>query len=275
MFDEILGKEGTKGIVKLTEILAISTFDKVSLQKLADYAKRLTSGLSIYKRFSQRENAGYTRGGQILAESTLVIGASEGTDTGSKGKSLDQRNASQEKLIKAYAEAKGIWIPNSRKYLKNKYGDKVGSGKESDVWFDPAKKEVVKSQNTGQYRTLQEKLDSIVLYNSLFPDTALEVIGFGSDKESGSQVIVRQSFIKEAGNKDKNPSKEQMEALAQSMRFEPTKNEEVLSNFQNNQTLLRDLHSANGVLVNGKIAVIDAILRLNTPDLNYGGDRII
>ena len=56
-----------------------------------------------------------------------------------------------------------------------------GRGQESTVYLDGD--HVIKNQDTLQSLTLQEALDEITLFNTLFPGTAKKVIGFGRDKE--------------------------------------------------------------------------------------------
>ena len=240
-----------------------NTLDNI-YKKIEQDAKGIQQGTLIYERFSREEQEGIRRGGKILSEAALLTGAGSRTN-----QTNDQKNRRQEKSVEAYAKEKGIWVDKTNQTFNEKYKRRVGSGKEAIVWYKGNEK-VLKTQNTYQYRTLQEKLDSIILHNAQFPVSALKVVGFGKNSQGDFQVIVEQQFFRSA----KPLTQDQVDIYADSLGFTPTKNEEVLHNFQNDETLLRDFHEENVLRTKeGNLVVIDSIMRLNTPDLGYGGTR--
>lgn len=221
--------------------------------------------MAIYERFSSEEQRGLRKGGRAHVAASIIAGRSVGTR-----ETQDRKNNRQEKDITQYAKRKGIWI--GHKELQNKYGDPINSGKESVVYYDTQKGKVVKSTNTLQFRTLEEALDGITLHNTYFPKTALNVIGFGKNRDGEFEIISVQPYIKEEGRK---LSQEEISEYLGKLGFE--KHEDGLAhNYKNNIVLLRDMHPENVILTpEGNIAVIDTIMRINTSDLGFGGKREI
>ena len=245
--------------------------NNLSLQKLANYANDIVTGKTVFKRFSQAEQRGFTEGGTIHVEASIILAANEGAD----GQS-NTSNEEQENSIESYAKQKGVWVEN----VNAKYGEHHKSGEEALVWANPQRKIVTKSQNTYQYGDLQRKLDSITLHNAKFPETALKVIGFGRNTEGDFQVIVEQPFIvaNENGINDANnpiqvaKKKELIKQYMGNLGFENTEK----NDYADNETLISDLHNGNVIITpQNNIAVIDPIMGLNTLNEGYGGTREI
>ncbi|HET8686323.1 MAG TPA: hypothetical protein VFM18_06625, partial [Methanosarcina sp.] len=236
---------------------------KFNLQKIADYAKQIIEGTRVFERFSQGEQRGIAAGGQIHAEASIILAAENATNTTS--------NADpqwQEDTIEKYAKQKGIWIDDVTKTLKSKYGEIIGAGQEAIVFDDG--KDVVKSQNTLMYGTLQEKLDGITLMNTLFPESAVEVIGFGRNDDGDFQVVVRQPFIE--GEK---LTKSEINDYLSKIGFTNEIDDGIYTD-ASGQTVIEDVHTGNAIRTpEGNIVVIDPIVRLNTSELGYGGKRQI
>lgn len=105
-------------------------FNKQSLQKIEDHAKSIEDGQSKYARFSDAEQVGFTRGGRIHEEASLIVGREEVTGI----KAQDERTEREEKELEKYAKKRGVWHDNSDTYLKDKYGEPLGSGREATVY---------------------------------------------------------------------------------------------------------------------------------------------
>ena len=216
--------------------------------------KKNSQRVSLYKRYTQRESAGLARGSKTLIETTSLLERNENS-----GRSPDTINARQEKWIKEYALSRGIWWPRVIKEFTAKYGKPIGNGQEAIVWGIPRTQQVIKTQNTLQYSTLQEKMHSIVLYNYYFPETALEVTGFGWDKSSGFQVIVKQPFI--IADPCKIPSLQDMANVANLLGFASLV-EYGLPVFKNERAVLKDIHIRNGIWDRfGNLFIIDSIMK--------------
>ena len=110
--------------------------------------------------------------------------------------------------------------------------------------------------------------DRISLHNAYFPETKLDVIGFGRDDSSEFKILVSQPFIE--GQKI---SEEEIYTFMHNMGFK-------LNNPRNwtyftPEIYLSDMHDENIIRSSsGTIFVIDCDIRLNTPDLRIGGNRI-
>jgi len=50
------------------------------LSLLEDYGKQLAEGKVVYDRFLEEENREFLGGGEIFAESTVLVGRNAGTD---------------------------------------------------------------------------------------------------------------------------------------------------------------------------------------------------
>jgi len=236
-------------------------------------ANDIITGKKIFKRFSQAEQRGIADGGSIHAEASLILAREEGT--GGKDAAT---NEEQEGHIEDYAKKKGVWIENPTETLTKEYGKPFASGEEALV-FDNGDT-VVKLQNTHQYGDLQRKFDSITLQNAMFPETSVKVLGYGRDAKTGDfQIIVEQPFVHADETGINDASNSVQAAKKKELGKEFMKNhgfENVEKNdYSNDQTLISDLHNGNFVITpEGKVAVIDPVMGLNTAEEGYGGKRV-
>ncbi|MFN5416284.1 MAG: hypothetical protein ACK5B9_04445 [Flavobacteriia bacterium] len=255
--DEIQQTE-TKTETEQVEQEKVSAENKEIINKSKENAKGIESGTKVFKRFSQDEQSGISKGGRIHAESTLILGEKNGAN-----KETSATNEEQENIIEQYAKEEGIWVED----INKEYGEHQASGEESLVWVDESDK-VTKSQSTNLYNDLQEKLDSITLQNALFPESALKVIGFGRTSDGEFQIIVEQPFIE--AKEGEKITDSQIEDYMSKLGFERVED----NNYSNGDTLVEDLHTGNVILdTQGNIIVIDPIIRLNTKEQGYGGSR--
>lgn len=220
---------------------------------------------ALYKRFSQEEQRGLTDGGSIHVTASLIAGRSTSTR-----ETQDERNERQETDVETFAKQIGIWHDDAEQYLTCIYDEPINSGQESLVYYDANRGVVIKTSNTLQYHDLQNALDSITLHNTYFPESTKEVIGFGMDEETGFQIITVQPYVAESV---RQVTQEEITLYVKQLTF--NKHEDGLdSNYKNGQISLRDLSPKNVIRTpNGKIAVIDAIMRFNKPELGSEGDR--
>ena len=245
------------------EIVSENNENKLSLQKITDYANQILTGKTVFKRFSQDEQRGFTEGGQIHVEATILL-AGENSTNSTPNASVEE----QESAIEQYAKEKGVWVENINETFDKKYQGRIGAGEEAIVWDNG--ETVVKSQNTLLYGNLQEKLDGITLMNTQFPETAVKVLGFGRNEDGDFQVIVEQPYVKaDPNNKITKPKiNEYLEKIGYTYDNE--------NNHSTPNTLIEDIHTGNAILTpGGNIVVIDPIMRLNTPQQGYGGTRVV
>lgn len=232
-------------------------------QNLKQNATEIIVGKKVFKRFSQEEQRGFTEGGRANVEASLLLAANEGT-----GREDNTTPQAQEDSIEQYAKENNIWIDDTTEYYNSKYGEPIGAGEEAMVWGDETNGRVIKTQDTFQYPNLQQKLDSISLHNSYFPESRLTVIGFGRNSNGDFQVIVEQPFIQ--GEK---VTLAEIKSQLESVGFEKDENND---NYRNDNVIIEDVHTGNALKTpKGNIVIIDPIMRLNTTEQGYGGNRIV
>ncbi len=238
--------------------------NKSNIQKISDHAADIESGRSKYKRFTDEEQTGLKAGGRIHAEASLITGRSNST-----GESQDALADRQESDVEAYARKIGVWHDNPEEYLSKKYGEPVNSGNESLIYYDEKSGNVVKTSNIGQYRDLQDALDSITLNNAKYPEAAIKVLGFGLDEEGNFQIIKEQPYIKETGVP---ATQEEVDSFMQKGGL--GKNDElgIDGRYKNDDILANDIKPKNVIKTKDGIVPIDTIMHLNTPE--WGGKRI-
>ena len=167
--------------------------------KIEEYGK-------ILKRFSQEE---LRASNGILTQAASIIARGDGrADQKNPSTDSPRRAKRQEQQIESWAKKAGLWYNNYRESKDDslesvieadggKLSDKSGS--ESMVYFmkNSYKDGVTKVIDASHYAdSPQSLLDKIILHNSLFPETAYEVIGFGRDRGGTFRVIVKQRFVK-------------------------------------------------------------------------------
>ena len=235
----------------------------VNLQsQIKSDANDIIAGKKVFKRFTPQEQRGLAEGGENHVEASLLLSRNE--RTGGKDNTTPE---AQENSIEKYAKEKGIWTDNTTQALTDKYGKPIGAGEEAIVWADPENGKVIKTQDTFQYDNLQQKLDGITLHNAHFPEAAIKVLGFGRNENGDFQVIIDQPFIK--GEK---LTPEEIKNHLEKIGFKEDEN----GHFSNGKTIIEDLHTGNAIKTpEGNIVVIDPIMRLNTPEQGYGGNRIV
>lgn len=236
-----------------------------NLSNLTEIRKGIENGTFIYKRFSQGEQRGFTKGGSRHVEASIIAGRQvETRDT------QDRRNDRQETDVETYAREIGIWYENTEEYLTEKYGEPINSGQESLVYDNG--KTVIKTSNTLQYWDLEDALDSITLHNTYFPESAIVVIGFGMDAETGFQIIKEQPYITEI---DRRATQEEIDIFIEKLNFvKGLSMTGTGGRYQNNNVLISDLVPKNVIMSVRGIVAIDPIMHLNTANFGRGGNRI-
>lgn len=110
-------------------------------------------------------------------------------------------------------------------------------------------------------------MDRISLHNAYFPETKLDVIGFGRDDFDKFKILVSQPFIEE-----QKISEEEIQSFMTKMGFKLVNPKNWT--YSTPEIYLSDMHDENVIKsAYGTIFVIDCDIRLNTPDLRIGGTR--
>ena len=98
------------------------------------------------------------------------------------------------KTVQLWAEAKGIWFTNAEQDIESEYGPMIAQGAEAKVYYKAGDTSVIKIR-TSIYSTFEKALESIVLHNSLFPETQMNAIGFTRDTDSLFRIILTQPYV--------------------------------------------------------------------------------
>lgn len=249
---------------ELDEKLASGEIDDVTLSLLEEYAEQIENGTAVFERFSPSEQRGIAEGSRTLVEAVVLLGRNVEAD-----EIQDERNERQEQEIEDYARERGIWVENTLKTFNELYGERLGSGQEAIVWRKDGNT-VIKSSNTLQYEDLQLFLDRLVIHNTLFPESAQKLVGFGTDKNGDFEVIIEQPFIPEAEEATPQEIKDYLKNLG----FEQYQGFGGGERYKTGEVLLNDAAPRNFVKTeSGNIIPIDLILKLNLPQYGFGGTR--
>ena len=223
------------------------------------------NGKKKFNNLSEEEN-NVARRDQLLAAAGIQARRNEGS---SSKESQDEGNERQERQVETWAKQNGVWHEDALSYGKS-FGEELPGGQESHVYENPQNGTVIKVKNTLQYHDLQEFLDGIILHNTLFPETAYKVLGFGNDGE-GFVAILEQPFVR-----GEEPTQEQITKHIKNIQPEAEMYEQELKNgrYKTSKTLIHDISSKNAIITpTGNIAIIDGIIRPNVASEGKGGNR--
>ena len=195
-----------------------------------------------------------TSNGGLLAESQARIQRGDGNlrETQKQGvlsqEDIDKRNQEDRESLEKFAKEQGKWADDVDTKLEKKYGGRIGHGSESWV-YRKDKDTVIKSRSITGYNTVSDALRSIELHNTLFPETAMKVVGFGNGDGEFS-IIIEQPFIEGA-----YASQEEIDSFVKE-RFNAEKDPSVIGNtsYKTDDYLLQDLKPQNVLvrIVNGE-----------------------
>ena len=258
---------GTKDFWHSIKEIISNGYTSDGLLILDEYAEQFIDGRIIFKRFSQAEQHGCATGGATHVVATLVAAAETASDPQPEGELGFKREVKlaqkQAQAIERWARKTGLWIDNAEDFLTSKFGMKISEGGEAKV-FDHGST-FIKSIGLDYIQPILA-LDRISLHNTLFPETRLEVLGFGNH-DGEFKIIVEQPFIE--GHKTTD---EEIREFMTNMGFE-------LINPRNwtyatKSLYLSDMHDENVIKSSaGTMFVIDCDIRINVPELRAKGSR--
>ena len=176
--------------------------NKYSIGMSGEYCKLPFFGTEDFSRFNLSEHAGLCKGGATLIGASIIScyatasltasGYAAGRQRSPASWEIDER---QEQLIEQWAKAANLWEENSEQILTAEFGPMIAQGAEAKVYYCDGNTSVVK-ERASIYSTTQKALDAIVLHNSLFPETAMKVIGFTRDSEGLFRIVLTQPNVK-------------------------------------------------------------------------------
>lgn len=148
-------------------------------------------------------------------------------------------DALQEKMVQQWAEAKGCWFPHAEQDIESEYGTMIAEGAEAKVYYKEGDTSVIKIR-TSIYATLGRALESIVLHNTLFPETPMNVIGFTRDPHGLFRAILTQPYI---GCK-RLATKSEIDEMVAAKGFRDNYDGQGI-NYIGERLCLEDMHPAN------------------------------
>lgn len=237
-------------------------------EELNNVVNDVTEGLAILKRYTPQEHRGLLRGGELLVGASILSRGNQANISKTEDGYGKLREKAEQTIpvITEWAKSIGVWKEYSDRSSDEIERDYLESGSEAQV-FNLGNGKVEKIIGLDYYVDPQLALDRIAIHNALFPETNLEVVGFGTNKRGEFAIIVHQQTIAA------NPTPQnKIDAYVESLGFNKVNDEH--HTFVNDDLYLSDLHERN-VLSNDdkKYYIIDGDFRLNTPEVGEGGTR--
>jgi hypothetical protein len=140
----------------------------------------------------------------------------------------------------------GIWLDNLP--IGSEYLTKGG---ESKIYLAPDRLNVIKVNDAIYYATWDEYLNSLLLHNLLFPNTAYSLIGF-IKIDNGLSAVLQQPFIE-----GKQAQLDDIRELLSYNGFENTKRQD----YYNGEfgLVLEDMHDENVIAKDDLLFFIDTV----------------
>lgn len=202
MSEQYLDRDSLIDLGAIFDAIAYNGFSKETIDLIDIYTKHILNGKTNFNQFNQQEHAGLCCAGEVLigayivccyAQASLRAGANVGgSQTSISNWEIDE---AQENLVQQWAEAKHIWFSNADSEIQSEYGPMIAQGAEAKVYYREGDTSVIKMR-ASIYATLGRAIESIVLHNALFPETAMKLIGFTRDSDGLLRSISTQPYIR-------------------------------------------------------------------------------
>ena len=247
-------------------------FRTLSDDKLKDKVTKEVADNTINKDNQRLENKNNTQyeqsiksAGQLFKDAySIVKGGSSKDNEGFQGntdagKSIRERvheeSSKQQKELISWARKTDNIIVEPNDYFDEEYGESQ-SGSETTVWIanDNGRNVAIKSISLNHYATPEKLLDRILIHNTAFPSTAMEILKVGVS-DNGMSIIVKQPWI-ESGETIANPK--EIEDYMLSQGFVHTKGQGVNAEYSKDNYVVTDIRPENVIKQpDGTLAVID------------------
>ena len=231
---------------RIFEVLSNSSFSADALQVINSFVNDIQNGREDFSRFNLSEHAGLCKGGPHLIGASVIACYATASITTSRNASGSQGSpanweidAHQERLIEQWAKAANLWEDDSEQILISEFGPKIAQGAEAKVYYSDGSPSVVK-ERTSIYSTWQKALDAIVLHNTLFPETAMKVIGFTRDNDGLMRIVLTQPYV----NCLRLATKAEIDEMVAAKGFRDNWEGQGV-NYISDRLALEDMHPAN------------------------------
>lgn len=249
--------------------IAAEGFSPRVLDMIDSYSNEVLYGTASFSRFNLPEHAGLCTAGAALIGAAVIADYARGCieaschAAGGQGGSPSnwQIDEAQERAIEQWAKAAQLWVEDSDVILLRNYGPMIAQGAEAKVYYRTGDTSVVK-ERASIYSTTQKSLDAIVLHNYLFPETAMNVIGFTRDSDSLFRIILTQPYVR----CQRLATKEEIDEMVAAKGFHDNWYGQGV-NYASDRMALEDMHPANVFIddVTGKPICIDCIVKFTIP----------
>ena len=245
-------------------MIAQEGFSDITLQEINNYVNDIQNGTENFFRFNLSEHAGLCTAGAPLIGASIVacyaaasITASSNAEGGQGSPANWEIDERQEQLIEQWAKAVNLWEENSEQFLVEEFGPMIAQGAEAKVYYKDGDTSVIK-ERCSIYSTTQKALDAIVLHNYLFPETAMNVIGFTRDSDGLMRIVLTQPYV----NCLRLATKDEIDKMVAAKGFHDNWNGEGV-NYISDRLALEDMHPANVFIdvVTEKPICIDCIVK--------------
>ena len=237
-------------------------FNSVYLQQLETIIKDIQNGKHS---LSYGQNIKENRG-RIFLAAAVISGGGRETNRIIPSSYLQRSEWSERcgQLIEQWAKHEGCWIDDAENYFISKGYIRIDIETGESVVFRDAKfTTAIKIMGANYYAGMIDKsIDRVMLHNLLFPDTALEIIGF-TNQRGRLKIITYQKFIQGSPADEKDILKF-IEDNLKGFDYDRTKECFVKDGIE-----VSDLHEGNLVrATNGKTYLIDCIIRFTAKSFN-------
>lgn len=152
-------------------------------------------------------------------------------------------------LLKSYARDNGLWLatlPHNSQYLTR--------GGESLIYLTDSTRHVLKVNDAVYYATWGEYLDSLMLHNIFFPNTAYSLTGF-MEHEHELCAVLQQPYVQ--------GGQASLDDISDYMAFNGFEHRRRQDYFNAEfGLLLEDMHDENVIEKDGTLFVIDSVFYL-------------
>ena len=240
-------------------------FAESTLLEINNYINDIQNGTEDFPRFNLSEHAGLCTAGAPLIGAAIVASYATASLTASSyvGSSQGSCPANweidelQEQFIEQWAKTANLWVEDSEQILTEELGPKIAQGAEAKVYYREGDTSVVK-ERASIYSTTQKALDAIVLHNYLFPETAMNIVGFTRDKDGLFRIILTQPYV----NCLRLATKMEIDDMVATKGFRDNWNGKGV-NYISDRLALEDMHPANVFIdrITARPICIDCIVK--------------
>ena len=253
-------------------IILSGEYNDVSLQKIEEYINDVTPNNPYGRRLSERlpqkvERRMYERERSCAIDALFTRVSESAVRPNERVGASGKRAVADKKreLLEQWAKATGNWHTDLKDFTEQTEAVSDDTT-DSDVYLSNDKEHVIKLSRGKQGKRFGSDVDSVPLFNYVFPNSAYKIIGYG-DFGKGFVRILEQPIV-DFANSTPLTEAERVEYMA-SLGFKPIGKGNTA--FSNGEIVVADLQGNNIVRdAAGNIRVIDADCKLHTKDV--GGE---